>query len=48
VELMRRNSAGGIWYPQLEQIVASDAFTFSRLILFPRGHLGILYLRAST
>ena len=37
VELLRRNSAGGISYPQLEQGVASDAFTFSRLIFFRAG-----------
>jgi hypothetical protein len=35
-----RNFAGGIWYPQLEQIVASDTFTFPRLIFFRAGIWG--------
>jgi hypothetical protein len=40
VELIRRSSAGGIWYPHCEQGVASDAFTFSRLIFFLAGIRG--------
>lgn len=37
VVLMRRSSAGGIRYPHCGQGVASDAFTFSRLIFFRAG-----------
>jgi hypothetical protein len=40
VVLTRRNSAGGIWYPQLEKNLAIDAFTFSRLIFFRAGIWG--------
>lgn len=35
--LTRSNSAGGIRYPQLEQGVARDASTFSRLIFSGRA-----------
>jgi hypothetical protein len=37
VELMRRSSAGGISYPQLEHGGASDAFTSSRLTFWRAG-----------
>jgi hypothetical protein len=37
VILIRRSSAGGIWYLQFGQGVASDAFTFFRSIFFRAG-----------
>ncbi len=42
VVLILRSSAGGIWYPHCGQGVASDAFTFSRLIFLRAGIRGIL------
>jgi hypothetical protein len=46
LKLIRRSSAGGMWYPHCGQGVASDAFTFSRLIFFRAGIRGF-YSEAS-
>ena len=40
VVVTRRSSAGGIWYPQCGQGVASDALTFSKSIFFRAGIRG--------